>query len=77
MPYKEADRSVLSSHIIEQASQMEAEHCNQMEKTKEELQIRWQTMYKEWMRTTEQKIVELQTANDIMRQTLEGHRPQQ
>jgi len=51
-------------------SQKEAEFCETQEKTKVELQRKWQEMYKEWMRMTEAKIMELQAANDMLRRNL-------
>ena len=41
---------------------------------KTELQRKWQEMYKEWMSTTEAKIVELQAANDMLRRMLDNPR---
>ena len=56
--------------ILEETSKREAEHCEAKEKMKIELQKKWQEMYKEWMRTTEAKIIELQAANDMLKRML-------
>ncbi|XP_067951379.1 coiled-coil domain-containing protein 149-B-like [Watersipora subatra] len=56
-------------------SKKEAEHCEILEQSKRELQIKWQEMYKQWMSTTEGKIAELQAANDMMRRMLQQSAP--
>ena len=63
------------SYFLENTSRKEAEYCESLEKTKIELQKKWQEMYKEWMRTTEAKIHELQAANDMLRAMLERTNP--
>lgn len=62
-------------YFPDEISSKEAQHCDTLERTKAELQKKWQEMYKEWMGTTEAKITELQAANDMMRRMLQQTNP--
>ncbi|KAL9965288.1 hypothetical protein ACROYT_G029063 [Oculina patagonica] len=64
---KELDLQLQVNDLLEELSKKEAEWCSKEEKLMLEIKTSWGEKYQKWMAQTEQKIEELQTANDLLK----------
>ncbi|XP_058953314.2 putative uncharacterized protein MYH16 [Pocillopora verrucosa] len=58
-------------NLLEELSKKEAEWCSKEEKLMLEIKTSWGEKYQQWMAQTEQKIEELQAANDFLKRLLQ------
>ncbi|CAD5119512.1 DgyrCDS8115 [Dimorphilus gyrociliatus] len=58
------------SELFDELSVKEATWCENVKKIKAETQLNWQARYDEWMTKTQEKIQELQTANELLQGSL-------
>lgn len=72
---KTAELQLRVEELLEELSKKEAEWCTKEEKLLLEVKASWGEKYQKWMAQTEQKIEELQTANNFLKMLLEKERP--
>ncbi|KAJ7389480.1 hypothetical protein OS493_031451 [Desmophyllum pertusum] len=73
---KGIDLQLQVDDLLEALSKKEAEWCSKEEKLMLEIKTSWGEKYQKWMAQTEQKMEELQTANDLLkRMLLEKEKP--
>jgi len=72
---KTFDLQLRVDELLEELSRKEAEWCSKEEKLMLEVKTSWGEKYQKWMAQTEQKIEELQTANNFLKMLLEKERP--
>jgi len=64
---KGIDLQLQIDDLLEELSRKEAEWCSKEEKLMLEIKTSWGEKYQKWMAQTEQKIEELQRANDLLK----------
>lgn len=64
---KGIDLQLQNDDLLEELSRKEAEWCSKEEKLMLEIKTSWGEKYQKWMAQTEQKIEELQRANDLLK----------
>lgn len=67
---KGIDLQLQVDDLLEELSRKEAEWCSKEEKLMLEIKTSWGEKYQKWMTQTEQKIDELQKANDLLKSML-------
>ncbi|XP_031552803.1 protein Spindly-like [Actinia tenebrosa] len=68
------EQNVRINELCEQLSRKEAEWCTKEEKLKVELKFSFGEKYQQWMAQTEQKIEELQAANNFLKMVIQRDR---
>lgn len=68
---KETELQLQVDNLLEELSRKEAEWCSKEEKLMLEIKTSWGQKYQKWMAQTEQKIEELQVANDFLKRALQ------